>query len=384
MGKSIDAYWTWLLLMIISWALALFHVYSSTPNIAGHLIGCACFFSCFFICPLLRERPRLLFVVLGIAVVLATIALWPLEDGEANPYALLVFFILEGKAFYRLPLLHAWGICLFLLVGMTFPALMGYVTFSPVFLICSLVMLGFAGTAFSIMNKHGKETSQRSEALLSEYRQLKRRLAASEALARHEERTQIARDIHDSVGHKLTALLMQLEVFRMKAGNEVAGQVQDLKVLARDSLEETRQAVKTLREQDVGGLSAILSLIRQLEVESFVRIQFSVKPGALSAPLSNQQAIAIYRAVQEALTNSMRHSGTREAEVFFEAPGGSVFRFEIANPIKKQVPLREGFGLTAMRERIEQAGGQLEVVQYHERFVVRGTLPLLKKENEGT
>ncbi|WP_158599103.1 sensor histidine kinase [Planococcus salinus] len=226
-----------------------------------------------------------------------------------------------------------------------------------------------------------EETAERNEALLTEYRKLKRRVSANEKSARQEERTQIARDIHDSVGHKLTALLMQLEVFRLKSDGQAAQQFGELKALAKESLEETRNAVKTLKHEETGGVSAIIALIRQLEAESFLRIHFSVKAGAFSAPLGNEQMTIVYRAVQEALTNIMRHGGTREADIVFDVPGGSIFRFAITNTVPEKTMIREGFGLSSMRERIEQAGGRLDIIQTHGQFTVQGTLPLpVKKE----
>ncbi|MBW7461434.1 sensor histidine kinase, partial [Paenibacillus sepulcri] len=72
-------------------------------------------------------------------------------------------------------------------------------------------------------------------------------------------------------------------------------------------------------------------------------------------------------------------SNARDADILFEAPGGGVFRFEIINTRKENKPFREGFGLRSMRERIESAGGQLDILAYEDRFIVRGTLSMVKK-----
>ncbi|WP_180955059.1 sensor histidine kinase [Bacillus sp. V3-13] len=160
----------------------------------------------------------------------------------------------------------------------------------------------------------------------------------------------MARDIHDSVGHKLTALLMQLEV---------------------------------LKQHESGGLPAIMGMLRRLETESFMRIQFTIKDGALSAPLGSVQSIVVYRVVQEALTNAMRHGQGREARIMFEAPGGgSIFRFEVVNERKDNKPFAKGFGLKSMRERMGQAGGQLEITAYNQLFIVRGTLSFSNKARD--
>src|SRR5690606_20460399 len=92
--------------------------------------------------------------------------------------------------------------------------------------------------------------------------------------------------------------------------------------------------------------------------------------------LTGEQSFAIYRAVQEALTNIMKHSSTREAQVSFESPGGRIFRFEVSNLTTPNPYFREGYGLKAMRERLENVGGTLEVHQDHRQFIVRGNIHL--------
>ncbi|MBW7454195.1 sensor histidine kinase, partial [Paenibacillus sepulcri] len=236
---------------------------------------------------------------------MAVTALWPEGGGFPNPYPLLVFSLIAGEAVYRLPAPHASVISVILLIGAISPGYWGYSTLSPLFICLYGLLHGAAFMVFRGIWKNEEEMTARNEALLSEYRKMKRRIVSDEQAARQEERVQVGRDIHDSVGHKLTALLMQLEVFRMEADPAAAGRMQALKVLAKESLDETRNAVKALKQHEAGGLAAILSLIRKLEAESFIRVNFSVKHGALSAPLSNTQSIAVYRAVQEALTNMM-------------------------------------------------------------------------------
>lgn len=88
--------------------------------------------------------------------------------------------------------------------------------------------------------------------------------------------------------------------------------------------------MKVLKSNEIGGLQGILRLIRMLETESFIRIQFSVKHGAFTVPLTGEQSFVIFRSVQEALTNIMKHSNAREAEISFEAPGAVFFVLKLA------------------------------------------------------
>src|SRR5699024_4357027 len=122
------------------------------------------------------------------------------------------------------------------------------------------------------------EQSEIYEQLLSEYRQLKRMHLAAEEVTKAEERTRIAREIHDSVGHRLTALILKLEMLHIQEPNE---QYIQLKQMANESLAETREAVQTLQESEIKGIPAVVQLIRKLETESQLLVQFTIKEGIL-------------------------------------------------------------------------------------------------------
>lgn len=114
------------------------------------------------------------------------------------------------------------------------------------------------------------------EQLLSQFRKIKRDSVEQEELVRAEERTKIARDMHDSVGHKLTSLLMQLEMLSIQNNSE---SLSELKQLARESLEETRFAVRQLKSTETTGIQSVIQLIRKLEMESHLHIRFTIEKG---------------------------------------------------------------------------------------------------------
>ena len=241
-----------------------------------------------------------------------------------------------------------------------------------------------AGVArYRLVERERREGRERYSALLSEYRDLKRTAARSADAARSEERMSVARRLHDSVGHKLTSLLMQLEADRLRserlgdAVDHTRRRAEDLKRLAQESLDETRAAVTALSEDELMGMPALLRLINNLEVESAMRVEFTLGSGALNVSLEQAQSIALYRAVQEALTNAMRHGAARRAKVKVDVPGGRLVRFEVENEMAPGPRAFEpGFGLTTMRERVESAGGALEVMAGANTFLVRGEFPV--------
>lgn len=341
------------------------------------LLGAAAYFAVFFVLPLLAKKPR---TTTGLLCALSTLAagsLYPLTDEAFNPFLILIQCMVVWEMVQRLSLFSAIFPAVLQIAGLCLVAVRAGLQPSSWLFISIHAILLYSGAALYRL-KHEREAfaNTRYNTLMSEYRSLKRRLATEEDSARQEERMLIGHEIHDSVGHKLTALLMQIESLRLKDGNPYREEVDLLKQLAYDSLEETRRAVKAFRRGDTGGLQGIIRLIRKLESDSFLRIYFTVNHGAFSAPLHGEQSFAIYRSVQEALTNIMKHSKAREAKILFEAPGGSVFRFEISNPIINPYSYQEGFGLTSMRERLNKMNGDLEVFAASGQFVLRGWLQI--------
>ncbi|WP_020619203.1 sensor histidine kinase [Paenibacillus daejeonensis] len=373
------SYWTWLIVLLGIWMAALLDI--GLQRIQPYQwLGCALFLGLFFVAPLARTRPVLLTLLLSAAGGAAAMVFWPWtgEMADGGIYALLCYGFLYGKAALRLPAPHMVAVGGLLLILTLLPNWTGTLAVPVAYVVLLAAMAGLISWSYRVMREDLSHSQELQEALLSEYRRLKRHGVEGEEAVREQERTRIARDLHDSMGHKLTALSMQLEVLRMRnPDSELAGQLAQLKTLSQESLAETRAAVSALHQEERGGLRAILELIRRLEAESFVRISFTLGEGVLSARLGNEAAVAVFRSVQEALTNAMRHGSSRQIEVSFEVPGDTVLRFEVANQYaSEQDGYREGFGLRAMRERIEGLGGQLQILQGTGQFELRGIIPL--------
>lgn len=371
------AYWVWILFNIVAWIFGMIYFNEDLGEMIFRLFGVALYFILFFIMPLVEQKPKVTVSLLSVNALIASLTFFPGNDSSFNPFLILILSLLVGSAIYHMSLKLGMLVGLISVAGLV--AAMISSNLIPLLQIYAVMYMVFFFTAIIVYRKTKSRADDfqiRYDALLSEYRAIRRELASEEEFARQEERMLIAHEIHDSVGHKLTALLMQLEVFRLKASDKDKEKVQSLKELADASLEETRNAVKSLKSSETGGLPGILRLIRKLEMESFLRIHFTVKHGATAAPLSGEQAFVIYRSVQEALTNIMKHSNAREAEIMFEAPGDIIFRFEISNPITDNRRHQEGFGISSMRERLAKFDGDLEVYKTEEQFIVSGFIKI--------
>lgn len=239
------------------------------------------------------------------------------------------------------------------------------------------IMLTYALYELNFSRSSQLELKKSIDSLSEENRQVKHQLLSGEQLVRKEERSEIAKELHDSVGHHLTALLMQLEVARVQSQDEQSKMnYQKFKDLAQVSLKETRDAVYTLKSDKTSGLQAIILLVRKLEIESHLEINFVVQSGILSMTLTNEQSTTLYRAIQESLTNMMRHSQTRKATIEFALLAKRVVQFKVSHTISEKVVINEGFGLKNMRKRLEDLNGTLQISQDGKTLTVIGKFPI--------
>jgi signal transduction histidine kinase len=211
------------------------------------------------------------------------------------------------------------------------------------------------------------EERQRAERLLAEleeaHQQLREYAAQDKALAVAEERNRLAREIHDSLGHYLTAITMQLEA----AGKLVAKEpkranksIAKAEELARESLAEVRRSVATLRASPVDAAAlgdAIGELVETL-YDSGVATTFSVKGKSQSLPI--QAKTALYRVAQEGLTNVRKHAKASAVEIKLIYEPEQVMLTITDNGMGQRGEESEGFGLLGLRERVTLLGGTLE------------------------
>lgn len=370
-----SGFWLWLLLWMTGWIAAIMMEWSHGDVSLSYLLTMAAiFFIIFFFTSLARKSyPFLWFLLVGIL----TVAFLLPFNYVVNPFVwLMVGFVLVTITH------HTKGISLYCLISLSLIALfllhMEFITVELAIFFLLLAISVFLGVYY--YKKHvylTKDLKSRNQALLHTYRRLKRDSITRDQHAREQERVLIGREIHDRVGHTLTNLLMQIEILRMEEKRE---DLQIIKKLAQESLSETRKAVRALKDEHITGIGAIIQLIRKLEAEHYISVQFSMKQNALSVMLSPEQASVVYRAIQESLTNAMRHGKGEEVVINLAAPGMTHFRFEVINRSEANKHVKEGFGLQSMRERLAQVSGTLEIRLYNQQFIVSGILPLRKEE----
>jgi signal transduction histidine kinase len=176
--------------------------------------------------------------------------------------------------------------------------------------------------------------------------------------ARDQERLRLSRELHDVAGHKLTALKLNLAAAVRKDGGDSAPDLALAARLADELLSDIRGVVAQMRDHDGMNLRAA---IEQLAAPlPRPKVHVAVEPDATVETV--EQAEAVVRSVQEALTNAARHAEAENVWVVLRRAGGRL-EIEVRDDGRGTGPLRLGNGLRGMRERLQALGGDLTVAR---------------------
>lgn len=170
--------------------------------------------------------------------------------------------------------------------------------------------------------------------------------------ARTAERLRISRDLHDLIGHQLTVLTLELEAARHRDGERAREHVERANRVARDLLSDVRQTVGELRTASSDLSEALRQVVRDLpDLEVSVDVEPDVR-------VDDEQVAALVRAVQEIVTNTIRHADARELwiEVAARPPGVVLTAVDDGRGYRDLVP---GNGLRGLAERFEALGGDV-------------------------
>jgi signal transduction histidine kinase len=200
----------------------------------------------------------------------------------------------------------------------------------------------------------------RQHAARDELRKLNSELHATQALladnTRIAERVRIARELHDLVGHHLTALTLNLEVATHLVEGKALEHVQQARSLAKLLLADVREVVSEMRENDKVDLAAALSTLIEGVPEPAVHLDLPRK----LAMLDPVPAQVLLRCAQEAITNSVRHAGARNLWIRLAQDENGVV-LAAHDDGRGSSDLAVGNGLSGMRERLQQLGGELRL-----------------------
>jgi signal transduction histidine kinase len=200
---------------------------------------------------------------------------------------------------------------------------------------------------------------------LARSRHALQQLSARLVDAQETERRAISRELHDEVGQALGALLVDIgRLSTTFAGGqpEVKAQLDNLKSVAEGVFQSVRNMALLLRPSMLDDLGLAAALEWQgREVSRRSEIEVSVESESVPEDLPDEYKIYIYRLVQEALNNAVRHSGARNAKVVVERLAKSIV-VRVTDDGRGFDPVRSrGMGILGMEERVKRLGGTLRV-----------------------
>jgi signal transduction histidine kinase len=196
-------------------------------------------------------------------------------------------------------------------------------------------------------------------------------------LATAEERTRIARDLHDSAGHAINVILVHAGAARLLAEKDPSRSREALgtiETVARETLHEIDQLVRALREDsdavEPPGLAALDTLVKR---HRDAGLDVDVAVDGARRPLKPAVDQAAYRILQESLTNALRHGGgSASVAVTY---GSEALEVGVANPSPTPDPAPAGHGIVGMRERASLLGGSVFVESTNGVFRIHALLP---------
>src|SRR5579864_4971758 len=222
-----------------------------------------------------------------------------------------------------------------------------------------------------------------------------RQLSARLLQLQDEERRRIARDLHDTTGQKLVVLSMTLD--RLARFPELRkGEAQETLKEGREIAEKIAEEIRTLSYllhppllDECGLQSAVRWYAEGFEKRSGIKLDVAISPDLVRLPIDAETAL--FRVVQESLTNVHRYSGSARAEIRISEISGEV-RLEVVDYGKGlkagtvraalDASARLGVGIPGMRERLHQLGGRLNVDFGATGTTVAATLPIKKATAE--
>lgn len=207
-----------------------------------------------------------------------------------------------------------------------------------------------------------------------------------------EEQRRIAREVHDSTSQEITALTLTLGALKASEHSlpqAARKQIRESLALAKRVANEIRTFSYLLHPpmlKELGLWAALRMFIEEFQERSGLQVSLEIAQEVETCPLSNDQEMALYRFVQEALANVHRHSGSKTASVVMKltnrviqasvGDNGRGIPADLMKQIRETNGLAGGVGLAGMHERISYIGGQLQIRSDEHGTTVSALIPM--------
>lgn len=236
------------------------------------------------------------------------------------------------------------------------------------------------GFAFHLLMVNHKQSGiiKDQNAVLEQY------ISQVERMTLLEERDRLSKDLHDTVGHSYTSILMGLETLRTEVNTSDGEQKIDaLLKLTRNGLDDVRRYL-----HHVGSSQESLTLMQSLQklvddFQTFSKVKIRLRTFGEAYTVSKQAQMTLYRCLQESITNAVRHGQASEIVISLHYEE-KLIRLDVQDNGLGAEDLTVGFGLNAMKERASNLQGQVYVYSKPgEGTLVTCSLPRLEEIREG-
>jgi signal transduction histidine kinase len=229
--------------------------------------------------------------------------------------------------------------------------------------VADLVILSAIGLCFRKMVSSFLRIKEMNRIIGEQNRTLELYAKQIEELTLSEERNRLSRELHDTVGHTFTTVITGMDAAYYLIDADPAEAKKGLRELlhvTRDGLDEVRRHIHSIApEREERVLSAVLSdLAQEFTMHTGTRIEF--RSTGSESPVSEAVRVTLVRCLQESLTNAKKHGNAAHVEVELSFRPGAV-GLSVADDGSGTEQLSAGFGLRAMRERVSNLQGSLNV-----------------------
>ena len=215
---------------------------------------------------------------------------------------------------------------------------------------------GYIGSAVDVTER------KKAEEILSS---VNRRLIETQEA----ERTRIARELHDDINQRLALVSLNLENVRedfpQRRQRRRAGRIEEIRNLVMDIVGDIQALSHQLHSSKLDYLGVVMacsSFCREVSARHGVKVEFD--SSSIPKDLPREVSICLFRILQEALQNAIKHSGVRHYEVFLAAVSNEI-HLSVHDPgvgFDPETTIdRHGLGLTSMKERLKLVGGELSI-----------------------
>ncbi len=273
----------------------------------------------------------------------------------------LILLPLAGQSALLLPLPGMIPVCFLIYVTLVTPLIIRSRWVDAI----AIALIYGTGIVFVVVFTRVAASERKARTALAEANQLLRDHAVQvEELATTKERNRLAREIHDSLGHYLTVVNVQigaaqaiLELDRQRALDHLS----NAQALTQEGLAEVRHSVAALRASPIESRPLPEALTKLAEQWNAAGLRAKFVVAGTTRPLTPQVNLTLYRAAQEALTNVGKHAHASSVELHLDYRDERLIRLRIKDDGLGSANSEGGFGLLGVRERVQLLNGAVHV-----------------------